>query len=197
VATDLTTRQLYVANRSLRCATRVLVRVAGFTARSFADLERRLGEVDWASWLVEDARPSYRITSRGSQLVHTGAIGERFAAALGAGRPDGPEQIVVVRVSRDRFTISVDSSGAPLHMRGWRQATAKAPLRESVAAGMLLAADGTRPRHWSIRCVVRGPSPSRRHCSPPVGLLALIVPSRSSIGRRLSRAPGPARRRPR
>ncbi len=147
VATDLTTRQLYVANRSLRCATRVLVRVAGFTARSFADLERRLGEVDWASWLVEDARPSYRITSRGSQLVHTGAIGERFAAALGAGRPDGPEQIVVVRVSRDRFTVSVDSSGAPLHMRGWRQATAKAPLRESVAAGMLLAAgwDPTTP----------------------------------------------------
>jgi putative N6-adenine-specific DNA methylase len=147
VATDLTTRQLYAANRSLRCATRVLVRVAGFTARSFADLQRRLGEVDWSSWLAEGARPAYRVTSRGSQLVHTGAIEERFAAAMGAGYPDGPEQLVVVRVSRDRFTVSVDSSGAPLHMRGWRQATAKAPLRESVAAGMLLAAgwDPTTP----------------------------------------------------
>ncbi len=140
VATDLTSRQLYAANRSLRCATRVLVRVAGFTARSFSDLERRLGEVDWAPWLADGARPAYRVTSRGSQLVHTRAIEERFAAALGAGHPEGPEQLVVVRVSRDRFTVSVDSSGAPLHMRGWRQATAKAPLRESVAAGMLLAA---------------------------------------------------------
>ena len=147
VATDLTTRQLYAANRSLRCATRVLVRVAGFTARSFVDLERRIGEVDWTHWLTEDARPAYRVTSRGAQLVHSGAIEERFARALGDGHPDGPGQLVVVRVSRDRFTVSVDSSGAPLHMRGWRQATAKAPLRESVAAGMLLAAgwDPTTP----------------------------------------------------
>jgi len=140
VVTDLTTRQLYAANRHLRCATRVLVRVAGFTARTFADLERRLGEVDWAPWLSDEAQPTYRVTSRGSQLRHTGAIEERFAAALGTGHADGPGQLVVVRVSRDRFTISVDSSGAPLHERGWRQATAKAPLRESVAAALLLAA---------------------------------------------------------
>ncbi len=140
VVTDLTTRQLYAANRHLRCATRVLVRVAGFTARTFADLERRLGEVDWSPWLSNEAQPTYRVTSRGSQLRHTGAIEERFAAALGTGHADGPGQLVVVRVSRDRFTISVDSSGAPLHERGWRQATAKAPLRESVAAALLLAA---------------------------------------------------------
>ena len=41
VTCRLTTRQLYAANLFLRCATRVLVRVAGFTVRSFADLERR------------------------------------------------------------------------------------------------------------------------------------------------------------
>jgi putative N6-adenine-specific DNA methylase len=54
---------------------------------------------------------------------------------------------VVVRAVNDRFTVSVDSSGAPLHERGWRQATAKAPLRESVAAGLLVAAgwDPTTP----------------------------------------------------
>ena len=48
VSADLTTRQLYAANLFLRSATRVLVRVARFTVRSFADLERRIGEVDWA-----------------------------------------------------------------------------------------------------------------------------------------------------
>jgi 23S rRNA G2445 N2-methylase RlmL len=52
-------------------------------------------------------------------------------------------QLVVVRVFRDECTISVDSSGALLHRRGYRQATAKAPLRETLAAAMLLGADWT------------------------------------------------------
>jgi putative N6-adenine-specific DNA methylase len=49
-------------------------------------------------------------------------------------------QLVVVRFFRDECTISIDSSGALLHRRGYRQATAKAPLRETLAAAMLLGA---------------------------------------------------------
>jgi len=52
VTCRLTTRQLYAANMSLRCATRALVRAATFTVRTFADLQRRLGEVDWSEWLT-------------------------------------------------------------------------------------------------------------------------------------------------
>jgi putative N6-adenine-specific DNA methylase len=52
-------------------------------------------------------------------------------------------QLVVVRLFRDECTISIDSSGALLHRRGYRQATAKAPLRETIAAAMLLAAGWT------------------------------------------------------
>jgi len=152
VTVDLTTRRLYAANLFLRCATRVLVRVGGFTVRTFADLERRIGEMDWDAWLAPDTVPRFRVTTRHSKLWHDGAIAERFAAALGPG-PDAstskgaPTQLVVVRAVDDRFTVSVDSSGAPLHERGWRQATAKAPLRESVAAGLLTSAgwDPTSP----------------------------------------------------
>ena len=50
-------------------------------------------------------------------------------------------QLVIVRLFRDECTISIDSSGALLHRRGYRQATAKAPLRETLAAAMLLSAD--------------------------------------------------------
>jgi putative N6-adenine-specific DNA methylase len=46
-----------------------------------------------------------------------------------------------VRFDHDRCTISADSSGALLHRRGWRQAIAKAPLRETLAAAMLAACD--------------------------------------------------------
>ena len=147
VTCRLTTRQLYAANLFLRCATRVLVRVAGFTVRSFADLERRIGEVEWRDWLGVGVNPRFRVTTRGSKLWHDGAIEERFVSGLPAGRPGGADQLVVVRAGRDRFTVSVDSSGAALHQRGWRQATAKAPLRESVAAGLLIGSgwDPTTP----------------------------------------------------
>ncbi len=152
VSVGLTTRRLYAANLFLRCATRVLVRVDRFTVRSFADLERRIAAVDWSPWLGADVAPRFRVTTRHSKLWHDGAVAERFAAAFpevdGADEDaDGHRPLVVVRGVDDRFTVSVDASGAPLHERGWRQATAKAPLRESVAAGLLASAgwDPTTP----------------------------------------------------
>jgi len=55
--------------------------------------------------------------------------------------------LFVVRFFRDRCTISVDTSGALLHRRGYRMATAKAPLRETLAAALLAASgwDGVAP----------------------------------------------------
>jgi putative N6-adenine-specific DNA methylase len=52
-------------------------------------------------------------------------------------------QLVIVRLDHDRCTISMDSSGALLHRRGYRLETAKAPLRETLAAAMLLASGWT------------------------------------------------------
>jgi len=56
-------------------------------------------------------------------------------------------QRILVRLEEDRLTLSLDTTGEHLHRRGYRQATAKAPLRENLAAGLLLAAgyDGERP----------------------------------------------------
>lgn len=58
-----------------------------------------------------------------------------------------PAQLFVVRFEHDRCTVSADSSGALLHRRGYRQAVAKAPMRETLAAAMLAALryDGTQP----------------------------------------------------
>jgi putative N6-adenine-specific DNA methylase len=164
-AFDATVRQLYAANLWLRTAGRVLVRRASFTARSFADLERRAAELPWDLWLATGARPVWRVSSSRSVLYHTGAVAERLARVAGdgevaawAGRRvggkqqvggphrdgerdgDGEEQLVVVRVASDVVTISIDSSGEPLHRRGWRLAGAKAPLRETLAAALLAAA---------------------------------------------------------
>lgn len=152
VSVELTTRQLYASNLFLRTATRVLVRIGGFTVRSFADLERRIAEIDWDPWIATGVVPRFRVTTHNSKLWHDGAVAERFIKALGpssdtAAREDGPTQLFVVRGIDDRFVVSVDASGAPLHERGWRQAIAKAPLRESIAAGLLSSAgwDPTTP----------------------------------------------------
>ena len=141
VTCSLTTRQLYAANRSLRCATRILGRIARFTVRSFADLERRVNEIEWDDYLPAGVQARFRVTTRRSKLWHDKAVEERFMRAFKLVSPHASEQLFVVRGSHDRFTVSVDSSGAPLHERGWRQALAKAPLRESVAAGLLMASE--------------------------------------------------------
>jgi putative N6-adenine-specific DNA methylase len=55
--------------------------------------------------------------------------------------PDQPQsrvQLLIVRFLRDKCTISLDSSGALLHQRGYRLVTGKAPLRENLAAAMLM-----------------------------------------------------------
>lgn len=135
-----TTRQLYATNVWARTASRVLVRAARFRATSFRDLESHLASVDWSPWLDGGQRLAVRVSSSASKLHHTGAVAERVARTLpGTDDPDAPEQLLVVRIHRDTVVASVDSSGEHLHRRGWRLATAKAPLRETLAAAMVLA----------------------------------------------------------
>lgn len=164
------TRDLYKANVWLRTASRLLVRIGRFRATSFRDLEREASALDWSSWLGPSTQPRLRVSSGSSRLHHTGAIEERIAQVLGVDvRPDDPErgseepaqasdehtsdekasdeqQTFVVRVRRDVFTISADASGDSLHQRGWRQAVAKAPMRETLAAAMVLASEWAHDR---------------------------------------------------
>ncbi|HYH78257.1 MAG TPA: hypothetical protein VEX86_00620 [Longimicrobium sp.] len=147
--------ELYRANLWLRTASRLVVRAATFRARTFIELERHGKRVPWERWVAPGARVRLRVTSKKSKLYHEGAIAERLLgfiedrvgglgaaqAAKGAEDEDveaGDEQLFIVRVVRDEFTVSADSSGALLHFRGYRQAVAKAPLRETLAAAMLL-----------------------------------------------------------
>ena len=128
--------------------SRVLVRVAEFRARTFFELERHARKVDWAAFASPGRPVRLRVTSRKSKLYHQRAIEQRLLEAIGApaARPaegedeeeGAAEQLFVVRFLHDRCTISADSSGALLHLRGYRQAVARAPLRETLAAAMLL-----------------------------------------------------------
>jgi putative N6-adenine-specific DNA methylase len=87
------------------------------------------------------ARVADEAAAKAATITTSAAGGEtesRDDADEGAG-----VQLVIVRLFRDECTISIDSSGPLLHRRGYRQATAKAPLRETLAAAMLLGAEWT------------------------------------------------------
>lgn len=152
-------RSMYRANLELRTASRIVARAGQFRARGFAELERRVARLPWRDFMLPGTAVVLRVTCRKSKLYHEGAVAERVARVLADGpgaavvetRPDdddsadatSPGQLVIVRFLRDTCTISVDSSGALLHQRGYRQAIAKAPLRETIAASLLLAGGWT------------------------------------------------------
>ncbi len=142
-----TTRQLYAANLWLRTASRVLIRIAKFKATDFAHLQARAAEVDWSPWIADDYAPQFRITAHKSALFHTDAIAQRLHQVVGPPSIGEPEQPFVVRLDHDIVSVSVDSSGIPLHRRGWRVDIGVAPLRPTMAAALLAFAgwDGTTP----------------------------------------------------
>jgi len=136
---------LYRANLWLRTATRVLVRLGELESREFAKLRRRASTLDWSPFIPADAPLDLHVSQTRSRLYHTGAIAETIEHAvddaLGARRAiaeSAPPAAVYVRGVADQWTLSVDSSGELLHKRGWREETALAPLRETLAAALLL-----------------------------------------------------------
>lgn len=145
-------RDLYRANLRLRTVSRILVRLGEFYAAAFSELRKKASRLPWEQYLTPGQPVALRATCHKSKLSHSDAVAERVAGAIedrlgkSVRREKGndeaetnPAQLIVVRLVRDKCTISMDSSGALLHQRGYRLATAKAPLRETLAAGMVLA----------------------------------------------------------
>lgn len=137
-------RDIYQANLWLRTASRIVVRFADFKSRDFPDLYRRAQRLPWGRFLSPEATVSFRVTCHSSRLNHTTRIAETLESsvnqALGrSSNPVGNEpQMVLVRIVDDQVVISIDSSGELLHRRGYRHSVTVAPLRETLAAGVLM-----------------------------------------------------------
>ncbi|HKV51122.1 MAG TPA: hypothetical protein VJO52_07985 [Gemmatimonadaceae bacterium] len=150
------TETMWRANLWLRAASRVVARVGSFRARALGELERRARALPWERFLAPGCSVKIRVTAHKSRLYHTTAIADRIASAIagriaGASTPaptagseadDAPgdsHALVIVRVAHDTCLVSADTSGLLLHRRGYRMRTAKAPMRETLAAAMVLA----------------------------------------------------------
>ena len=90
-------------------------------------------------------------TCKKSKIYHAGAAAQRVATAiheeLGCPLSDEAEVCVKIRIEHDICTVSIDSSGEMLHKRGHKEAIAKAPIRETLAAMFLRQCgyDGNEP----------------------------------------------------
>ncbi len=143
--------EVWRANLWLRGATRVLARIDAFHTRHLAHLDDRARRVPWAAVLRRDIPVRVEATCVHSRIWHSGAAAERIARAiretLGAPEAEDAPVTVMARIEDDLCTISVDTSGEPLHRRGWKQAVNPAPMRETLAALFLQQCgyDGTEP----------------------------------------------------
>jgi len=128
------------ANMRLRCAVRVLWRIAEFRAMHPAQLDKRARKVDWRAMLRPDVPVRVEAVCRRSKIYVNKAAVSRIAGAIeAAGIPVAREAEVVVkaRIEDDLCTISIDTTGDALHKRGHKTFVGKAPLRETMAAGFL------------------------------------------------------------
>lgn len=138
---------LYRVNLWSRISSRVLLRLGTFLAEDFAQLQVACEQLPWEHFITAAQPCDVRVTCHQSRLYHSDAVAERVQRSIQrrlGGAPTstaGTAQLVVVRLQSDVCTVSLDSSGAHLHQRGYRLQTGKAPLRENLAAALLRAVD--------------------------------------------------------
>ena len=135
------------ANLWLRTAERVLLLVDSFEARDFGELFDRTYALPWQQWIPADGRFPVDGRSYKSQLssvpncqkIVKKAIVEKLRAAHGTNDlPEtGAAYAVEISMREDTAVLTIDTSGAGLHKRGYRAAAGPAPLKETLAAAMV------------------------------------------------------------
>ena len=136
------------ANLWLRTCDRIMRVMAQFEARSFEELFQGVKKIEWEKLLPEDARFPIRAKCVKSQLMSPSdvqkiakrAMVERMKAAYGADwfSETGALFQIDISIRDDVVTVCVDASGEPLSKRGYRTWNGEAPLRETLAAALVL-----------------------------------------------------------
>ncbi|HET6633064.1 MAG TPA: bifunctional 23S rRNA (guanine(2069)-N(7))-methyltransferase RlmK/23S rRNA (guanine(2445)-N(2))-methyltransferase RlmL [Rhodanobacteraceae bacterium] len=141
----------YRACLESRLAGRILLPLAEFAAPDDAALYAGVAAIDWAEQMAPTATLAVDAVCTQSAIQHSrfaaqrvkDAIVDQFRERAGT-RPDvdleQPDLRLNLHLKRDQATLSVDLAGQPLHRRGWRTAAGAAPLKEDLAAAILLRA---------------------------------------------------------
>jgi putative N6-adenine-specific DNA methylase len=140
---------MYKANLCLRTALKVLVPIYSFTANNEHELYEKMKEYEWEELLNTDDTLAINATVNSDEFNHSlyvsqktkDAICDRFVDKFEV-RPnvdlDRPTVRIYVHIFRNQVNVSLDSSGDSLFKRGYRVDIDTAPMKEVLAAGMVL-----------------------------------------------------------
>lgn len=136
------------ANLWLRCADHISLVVGEFPARSFEELFEGVRRIEWADYLVRDSAfpvrarcvKSVLMSQTDTQKIVKKAVVEKLKGAYGVSwfEETGATVQIDVSIRDDMVTVSLDASGEPLSRRGYRTWNGEAPLRETLAAALIL-----------------------------------------------------------
>ena len=140
---------LYKANIWLRTANKILVEIRRFKIRNDMDLYHKIKNIPWEdifsvdqSFVIDNTVYSDLFKhSNFAALKMKDAIVDRFRDRTGE-RPnvdtENPDFRINLHISDQQCTVSLDSSGGALHKRGYREVGSFAPIKEDLAAGLIL-----------------------------------------------------------
>ena len=139
---------MYRANFCLRTAVRILKPISHFRARNADEVYKAVKEIEWKDILDLDTSfvvdtTVYSTEFRNSKFVAykvKDAIVDYFMEREGK-RPNisvaNPDLRLNIHIAEENCTLSLDSSGESLHLRGYRTATVEAPINEVLAAALI------------------------------------------------------------
>ncbi len=137
------------ANLWLRSAGRIYIKMATFKAVTFDELYDQTRALPWEDWIgSDDSFPVSKVTSRKSELFSKSdcqAIVKKAVASrlidtynLNALPETGAQCAIRIQIESDTVVLSLDTTGHGLNKRGYRAHHDEAPLRETLAAGLIL-----------------------------------------------------------
>ena len=150
---------MYKANLALRTALKILKPIKTFKVYNEASLYNGVKSIDWPEYITNHQSFVIDATVFSDQFNHSqfvalkskDAIVDQFKEETG-NRPnidkDYPDLRINIHIQQDLCTVSLDSSGASLHHRGYRTATNIAPINEVLAAGILLLSGWKGQSHF-------------------------------------------------
>lgn len=167
---------LYEATLLLRGSVRILMRIKSFHAENFRELKRKTSDIPWDLFCGSSSSFEFSVSSSKSRLYHSGAIMETLKESIPTCANPAVKHTIFARITDDRCTLSIDTSGDPLYKRGFRIFTPDAPLRENICS-MLLHEAGIKDCSVFIDPMCGGGTFSLEAASA-LGMIPLFHPQR-------------------